>query len=303
MLLRTLVADGLVGGPLAVEPEGRVARVPDAARAAEVLEFAAAALDPERLPQLVARYDLGPASAVAATDGAPELRGLDPVAVGRVFEPGRRTVTIELSLTLDPTLFARLREQAGREPRIGPALAAGSPLVVKVGWWWSRAHDAGEPSVLAVRLGDLSFETNGKDRLPFLGELFPDLARRLRSTDPFQSPSDLAERLVRAAHSPSPAARAGWAAVRAAAAAPPFGLPSPELVSVAGRSELRFGSGLASARRGGREAVDALRWLAAIHVDSPDVLLVPEAVPEAVLASWRRALEAPDAPIEQVLVG
>ncbi len=304
MLLNRLFAEGLASGPLELETADRVERSGDVERLAEVVELAASALDRGRLLGAAARLALaGPGTAVGGDEKDPDLVGLDGAAVGRVIDPGRRAVTIELALGLDPTLYGRLREQAPREPRIAQALAASAPLTVKVGWFFSRDHATGAPSVLSVRLGEVAFETVGKDRPPFLAELLPELGRRLRVTDPFAAPPELARRLLRAATSPDPAERAGWAKVREVAAGPPFSLPSLELVERGGRTDLCFGPELRSWRRAGRGAVDAVRWLAAAYLDRPDLLVLAEPVPDAVLEWWRARLEAPDAPVEQVVTG
>lgn len=303
MLLRRLAAEGLRGGPLLVEPADRVERVADAERVAEAIELAAAALDRSRLRSAADRLGWVQARTEVGGDPQdPDLVELAGAAVRRVVDPAVRAVTLELSLGLDPTLFGRFRELAPREPRLGPALAADAPLVVKVGWFFSRAHATASPTTLSVRLGDVAFETTGKDRAPFLPELLPDLGRRLRATDPFAAPAALARRLARASLSPDPEIRDGYARLREAAVAPPFGLPPPEVVEGAeGAFELAFGAELASLRRAGRAAVDAVRVLADAFVERPDVLVLPEPLSDDVLAWWLERVGRADAPVEQVL--
>jgi hypothetical protein len=304
LLLRRLVAEGFSGGPVALEVADRVERCPDVERIAEACALASAALDRSRLLGAARRLGwVGAATEVGGDAQDPDLGGLSAAGVGRVVERGQRTVTVELQFGLDPTLFGRFREAAIREPRLAQALATDAPLTVKLGWFLARDHTSASPSVLALRLGEVAFETSGKDRPAFLTELLPELGRRLRVGDPFEDPADLAARLLRASLAPEARQRSGWASVRALAAAPPFSLPTPELVSVDGRVDLAFGPELRSWRRLGRPAVDAVRWLADAYVEQPDVLIVAEHVPEEVLQFWTAALDASGAPVEQVVCG
>lgn len=304
VLLNHLSADGLSGGPLTLKLSGRALRVADVERVAEAVELAAAALDRSRLPGAAARLGwAGPDTVVGGDPADPDLLGLRGPAVTRVAAADARSLTIELSLALDPGLFGLLREAALREPRIGPALADEEPLAVKVGWRFARDHTTASPQVLAVRLGDVGFDLSGKDRPPFLGELLPSIGRRLRVTDPFAAPGDVAARLRRAALSVEPAERAGLDALREVVCSPPFAWPRPEVVEVGGVAELWFGPGLASARRVGRRAVDAVHTLASAWLDRPDVLVVAGRASDEELAFWAERLAAEGAPVEQVLTG
>jgi hypothetical protein len=66
---------------------------------------------------------------------------------------------------------------------------------------------------------------------------------------------------------------------------------------------LCFGPELHRLRRVGREAWDALRWLEALWIARPDVLVLPERVPAEVRAWLAAVVEADDAPVEQVWIG
>lgn len=302
MLLRRLVADGLSGGSLEFEPEGRVVRLPAAELVAEAAALWSAALDRSQLTAMAQRLGWsGPATVVGGDPADPALDGLRPSGVDRTVLPGGRTVTIELHFGLDPTLFSRFREAASREPRLASVLANDPSLVVKVGWFLSLDRTWGAPSLLAIRLGEVPFETTGKDRPSFLAQLLPELGRRVQVTDPFAGPDELATRLLRAQGSSEPRLRDGVAAVRRAASSPPFELPSLELVDADGEVTLCFGPELRSFRRLGPAAVRQVAWLAAAHLGAADLLVIPEPVSDEVVEYFEAALEASGAPVEQVV--
>jgi hypothetical protein len=156
--------------------------------------------------------------------------------------------------------------------------------------------------VLVLRIGDVGFETGGKDRPQWVPELLGELGRRFGRTDPFEPFPALAERLLAATLSPDPALRAGWDRLRAAAAEPPFSLPAPGLVRSGDRLEIGLGPELARLRQAGRPAWDALRLLEAALLGRPDVLVIDEPVAEPVRAWLDALLDADDAPVEQVWV-
>jgi len=229
-----------------------------------------------------------------------EVRGLNAEAVSGFIDGG--SVVVDVDLHLDPPLFGRLRNEAIRDPRVVTALGQSPTLSVKVGWLLSADRTMVAPSVLGVRVGQVAFDPRGKERPTWLPALLRDLGTRFHRTGLQRSEEVVTARLLAAAQSVDPEERAGFRAVAAALAAPPFALPALDFVRVDGKAYLAFGSELWRGRQLGRAAIDAVRWATGAWLERPDVLIVDEVVPEPVHA-WLTALpEGENAPVEQVWV-
>lgn len=307
MYLTRLEVEGLRGSDhRAVEGLDRLVPLPsgaDGGALADAIDLLAAGLDPERLLPTAGRLGWATAATERVGDGPePELLGLHPPAVDAVVAAENRALTVEAELALDPPLYGRLREHAARDPRMVTALGQRPSVVVKIGWLFTRDRTGVAPSLLMVRVGDVGFETSGKERPVWLPELMVDLGRRFARTDPFEAAAPVAERLLAASLSPVPAVRAGYARMVEALAHPPFDLPPPGLVRSEDRLELGFGPGLARVRQLGRPALDAVRLAEALFVRRPDVLVVDEPVSAEVRAWLGTVTDGVDAPVEQVLV-
>ncbi|HHO50419.1 MAG TPA: hypothetical protein ENK18_05980 [Deltaproteobacteria bacterium] len=235
-------------------------------------------------------------------ESEPQLLGLDPAEVGATVGPGVQVVTIEAGLHLDPPLFGQLRAQAARDPRMVTALGQRPVLSVKVGWLLSQDRTAASPALLGIRIGDVAFETSGKERPGWLPGLCRDLAGRFARTTPLEPVGAAAVRGLEASLSPDPEARAGWQRVVALLQEPPFSLPEPGLVRIGGEVQLVFGPQLDRIRQIGRGAWDALRLVEAALLRRPDVLILDEVIEPSVAAWFASLPEAEQAPIEQVWI-
>lgn len=303
MYVTRLRIEGLRGAPEEHSELSRVVSMPrGVARCAiaDGLVLLASALDPRALWG----FDtLGWSDAPERVgDEDPQIQGLDPAAVGAAIAPGVQAITIEAGLHLDPPLFGQLRAQAARDPRMVTALGQRPVLYAKVGWLLNQDRSAASPAILGIRVGDVAFETSGKERPAWLPSLSRDLAGRFARTTPLEPVGAAALRGLVASLSPDPEARAGWRQVVEVLQQPPFSLPEPGLVRIDGDVQLVFGPALHRVRQIGREAWDALRIVEAALLSRPDVLVIDEVVSPEV-ARWLAALpEAEQAPIEQVWI-
>jgi hypothetical protein len=299
MYLSRVQLEGFRGAEHAVVEGGRVGAAKGPV--GDAIDLLSAALAPERarlVAQLLGWW--GAASAVVGEGADVELQGLHPPAVTALLAGDVRAVTVEGALALDPPLYGRMREHAARDPRMVVALGQEPVVHVKVGWLFSRDRTSAHPSVLHFRVGDVGFETGGKDRPGWLPDLLVELGRRFHRTDPFESPSEVAARLLTAALSADPRVRAGYDRMGGEVGRAPFHLPVPGLVRAGERLDLVFGPELLTARQAGRAAVDVIRWAEAAFVARPDVLVVDEPEADVHRAWWSALVEADDAPVEQV---
>jgi hypothetical protein len=266
----------------------------------DALDLFAGALSP-RDPRAVVRrlgWD-GDGLDVVGDDAEPEIVGLSGAAVGASLAEGTRSVTIQAEIELDPPLYARLRDVA-RDPRVLLALGQRRAIAVKAGWLFNKDRSAAHPSVLAFRIGDVAFDTVGKERPAWLGDICSDIGARFARTDPTDTSSVVATRLLAAWVSPDAAQRSGYLRLSAAVERAPFEVPSLGVVRHGERLEIAFGKDLTPARMFGRQALDAVRWCEALFVRRPDVLAIEEPIGEAVATWLTSVVEGPDAPIEQV---
>ncbi len=303
MYVTALRTEGLRGGPGALAELTRSVSLPappGACAAGDALVLLSAALSPARVSMVGGLGWAPDGLKVVGEGGDLELQGLESAAVAASVEAGAHAVTIEAELLLDPPLYGQLRDQAVRDPRVVTALGQRPSLSVKVGWLLNRDRSVAAPSVLGVRVGDVAFETVGKDRPAWLPNLLEDLGGRFARPQPLEPVDAVALRLLEASLSADPERRAGWRRVVAALQLPPFSLPEPGLVRVADHVQAVFGPDLLRVRQLGRAAWDALRLAEAALLVRPDVLIVDEPV-TAPVREWLEALpEADDAPVEQV---
>ncbi|MBX2803430.1 MAG: hypothetical protein KTR31_37465 [Myxococcales bacterium] len=307
MYVTRLGIEGLRGAPESMTELQRVVQLPSppaAAAVADALTLLSIALQPAGLRGLdQLEWSSDPPEVVGDPEtGDVQIQGLLPAAVSASLQPDVRAVTVEAELWLDPPLFGRLRAHAVRDPRVVTALGQRPTLSVKVGWLFNGDRSAASPGVLGARVGDVAFDTVGKERPLWLPPLLRDLGERFARTAPFEPAGAVAARLVEASLSALPEQRAGWKAVASALTQPPFSLPAPGLALVGPDCTAVFGEELLRVRQLGRAAWDALRLTEASLLLRPDVLVVDEAVAGPV-RDWLTQLPATDtAPIEQVWV-
>lgn len=287
-------------GPGAASRSVALPEAPACCAVADAIDLLSAGLDQRRMLDVAARLGWAtPETEVAGEPGDGELQRLHAPSVAAVLAPEVRAVTIDATLALDPPLYGRLREHAARDPRMVTALGHEPSVRVKVGWLVSRDRASVNPAVLVVRVGDVGFELQGKERPQWLPDLLVELGGRFVRVDPEVGAQQLAARILAASTAPDPARRAAVARMADVLTTAPFSLPRPEVVQADGRLELAFGPELLRARQLGQTAVDAVRIAEAAFLARPDVVVV-EGAPEPV-RSWLAALpEREDAPIEQV---
>lgn len=238
---------------------------------------------------------------IAGQGADAELQGLSSSAVASVVADGQRSITIEAQIALDPPLFGKMREHAARDPRMVTALGQDPAVRLKVGWLFSKDRTNATPSVLFLRVGDVSFELSGKERPIWVPDLLSDLGRRFVRSDPFEPVERLAERWHEALLSPDPAIRRGLARASAALMRPPFSLPPVGLLrEPSGAAEIALGDELLRIRQLGRSAGDALRIVLDTFVKGPDVLVLDEPLSPTLLQWLSELLDADASPVEQV---
>lgn len=299
MYLSRVQLEGFRGAAHADVEGGRVGAA--SGPVGDAIDLLSAALAPDRARVVAERLGWWGAQSAVVGEGADVgLQGLHAPSVTALLADEVRAVTVEGALALDPPLYGRLREHAVRDPRMVVALGQEPVVHVKVGWLFAKDRTSAHPTVLHFRVGDVGFETGGKDRPAWLPDLLVELGRRFHRTDPFESPSVVAARLLAAALSPDPRVRAGYERMGGEVGRAPFHVPAPGLVRAGERLDLVFGPELLTARQVGRVAVDAVRWAEAAFVVRPDVLVVDEAGADAHRGWWSALVESDDAPVEQV---
>lgn len=305
MYVTRLVTEGLRHAPSELDDLDRVVDLPDppARQAvADGLLLLAAGLAPARAHAVLQHLGWGGEVVPEDDDGELQVRELRAAAVRAAVADEHRAVTVDARLHLDPPLYGRLRGHAARDPRVVTALGQDPSLSVRVGWLFNGDRTAVVPSLLGVRVGEVAFDTTGRDRPVWLPELVRELGSRVAATDPFEPVTAVSAQLRAALLSPDAAVRAGYATWQHTLAADPFALPEPGIVEVHGTAELVFGPELLRVRQLGPRAVSAARVVQAAVIGRPDVLVVPEAL-DAHVVAWLRALPSTaDAPVEQVWV-
>ncbi len=302
MYVTRLRIEGLRDAPEELGDLSRVASLPSGlarCAVADALALLSAALDPAQLPGL---DTLGWGAFAIPSEPDHPVEGLDPVEVGSALSEGTENVTVEAELHVGPPVVGQLRRHALRDPRMVTALGQRPALSLKVGWLFSVDRTIASPSVLGLRVGEVAFETLGKDRPVWLPRLLVDLAGRFARTTPLESVASVTQRALDASLSPDPRIRACWQRLASSLQSPPFSLPEPLIVQQAGRSQLVFGPRLSRIRQIGRGALDHLRLLEAALVGRPDVLVIDESLSPAVARWFAQLPEGAQAPIEQIWI-
>ncbi len=192
---------------------------------------------------------------------------------------GNRRITVSMTLSLDPPLFGRLREESMRDPRVMTALGQNATLSLKVGWLFSMDRSAVSLGVLEVLVGDTPFPLNKSERPGWMNGMLRAIGGRLGRIDWGESVVDVSQRLQLAALSADPARRSAYARAAAVLAKPPFDLGHLELIGFGGSVRAAFGPDLVRARQLGPGAARALRLVEAAILRAPDVLVVEDATP------------------------
>lgn len=288
-----------------LEPVVDLPAPPAGIAVADALCLARVPLDAERAQEVLEQLDLLTPGAELHHDehGAVEqIVGLEPSALGSLLSgQGERKAFTSMALSLDPVLYGRLREESLRDPRVVTALGQDPTLGIKVGWLFSRDLTAASITVLDVRVGEVSFSVNTKERPSWMTGLLQAVGKRFARPDPEGSPRRLAEKLLAASLSADVAERAGWRRLAEAMAQPPFELGRVELVQAGDRVVIGLGEELRRLRQLGPRALSALRLAVVALLDAPDVLIVDEPVEQPV-RDWLIGLTTGEgATLEQVL--
>lgn len=305
MLLSTLSVAGLAGAPerrwsdldrlalLSPDQEGIAAL--------DALALVRATLDGSLAEELLAARGLLAEAELVLEAGRPEqIGGFDPGAVRAWLSPtaGRR-VRVSATFELDPPLFGQLRRHAARDPRLAMALGESPTLTLDIGWLFTRDLAVASTTLHRIHVGGTPFPTTGKDGAAWLTEILSQLSARLGEARVHSG--DPAEQLLAAMLSDDPQQRARFARAAAALEAPPFELPPLRLVQASTGPASAFGLELQRARQLGPHAERALEWVVAVHLEAPDVLIVPHE-PSASLREWLgRATTGDGASLEQVI--
>lgn len=154
----------------------------------DALELFFAALDPRHLRNLLRRWGL------TTDDEPPEIIG-EPfpdqahwtsAASGAdlVKDTRQRSITVAVTVRLDPILFRDLRAEAAREPRLVTALADGPVITVTVGALFTRSFDAIALSINSAQIGDERFPTLTSERPAWLTRLLSAMGSRFHRFTP-----------------------------------------------------------------------------------------------------------------------
>ena len=144
-------------------------------------------LGPEEIPDILA----DPFPAQASWSDSIAARSL-------IDDPDRRSITVSITLELDPILFRTLRAQSVRHPRLVTALSGGLNLRLTVGALLATSFDALALSLQSVHIGNESFPTLPRERPSWLTRLLRQLGDRFHRHTPR---SDLAAQVMAAATS------------------------------------------------------------------------------------------------------
>ncbi len=279
---------------------------------ADALSLLVASLDARRTPAIL--VSLGLARDVdrvelLVEDGFPiQVTLPDSSGVPALLPPGGgRHVTVSVDVELDPPMFGRLRQLAVRDPRLVTALGDGARVTIKVGWLFTTDLTAASISVLGIAVGETPFPVIGSEKAVWLPGLLSDIAQRFQRVGTDESADRVAQRLLEACLSPDPDRRERFRRLAQTLEGPPFQLGRLELVRFKDKVEACFGAGLLRARQFGPSAVDALRLVEAVILESPDVLIVEapgaaQAHPAAVRGWLDEQASGEKALMEQVIV-
>jgi len=260
---------------------------------ADAVCLAFSAWDRRLLAAQLARWGCGdvvitgdPLPEGASWSGAPGLATL-------LDRPDEGTLTVSLTLQLDPPAYGRLRREAVRDPRLVDALAEGPQLVVRIGARFSPAFDALALDPLAFVVGDAAFPIAGADRPVWLTPFLRGLAGRCwRGT---VAPEVWAERTRSWAMGDQLMVRRALAALRTSPAELPDVIILPDGLGVV------EGERLVPLAAYGAGPSQAVGLVGAVHLSRADILLVDDPPPG--WAAWFAAqAEVDGSPLEQVVL-
>lgn len=266
---------------------------PESTALGDAIELAFAALSEESLERLLRRWDLlGPGE-------APEITGIpfpdqaswtdQTTARSLVADPSSPNLRVDVTLSLDPPLFGRLRTEAARDPRVGSALGQGGALTLSVGALFTQTFDTLALTIHAVRIGDESFPTREGERPHWMPRLLGALASRVCRHDGSRPISDTAASALDALLSQMH--HEAWQAWSTAL------LPDGPVLRVArgpGGTPVLLGDDLPLRRHGARAIQDA-GLAAAVHLSGADVVWA-----EAHRPWLAAAVDGDPSPLEQV---
>ena len=163
---------------------------PDPASVAlgDALELFFAALSPRHLSNLLQRWGLTTEKEPPEIIGEPfpDQAHWTSAAIGAdlVRDNRQRSITITVTVRLDPILFRDLRAEAAREPRLVTALSDGPIITVTVGALFTRSFDAIALSINSAQVGDERFPTLTSERPAWLTRLLSAMGDRFHRFTP-----------------------------------------------------------------------------------------------------------------------
>ncbi|MFT4623651.1 MAG: hypothetical protein ACI8PZ_002307 [Myxococcota bacterium] len=306
MVLSSLHTSGLAGAPeRRWEEIGRrfvLPGGPEGVAAADAVALVHASLDGAACARVLRSRGLASAPGVAEHRGRPsQIDGFDPGVVRAwIADTPERHVRVNATFDLDPPLFGRLRLLAAREPRLAVALGESPTLTLEIGWLFTTDLTMASVDLLRVRVGSSAFATAGSEAPKWLDGLVADLAGRLAELR--ADPVAAARRLAEAMLSDDPKQRERSQRAGRALEAAPFNLPPIHAVRRPFDHTVAFGPSLMRARQLGPAAARAVALVAAVHLDAPDVLLVPSDPPPPIQDWLASCTEGDGAVLEQVIV-
>ncbi len=163
MHIRGFRVEGLAGlERIETRDLGRVVRVGGPPRArgalAAALDLGLAVFSPADARAAAERVGWAPTEVDEDEHGRPVQLTLGrPSAVAPLVETGEPSaLRVGLDLALDPPQLDLLRRAALRQPELGAAVMANAPLVLHVGWMFTKDSSVASVALLSARLGDLS---------------------------------------------------------------------------------------------------------------------------------------------------
>ncbi len=171
---------------------GRVVQVggpsPASVALGDAIALAFAALSPAHCAAMLERWGvLGPGEQpeILADPFPSQASWTDRLAARHlVDDPNHRSITVSLTIELDPLLFRELRAEAARDPRLVTALAEGPMMTLCVGGLLATSYDALALSLQSVRIGEERFPTLPRERPLWLTRLLLTLGERFHRHTP-----------------------------------------------------------------------------------------------------------------------
>jgi hypothetical protein len=207
MILRSITFNGHRAAPrVAWAGDGRAVQVgppgPATTALGDGLAFFFAATSGARLHALASSWGLGPSGEPPPAGPLGDELLWDDAAVSFVDPSGDRTWSLAVEIAPDPPLFARLRAEVGREPRLAAGLAAGGALGLTLSALFTRDLRGVAVSWGAVSVGGESFSLRAGERARWAESLLAGLGPRFHRFDPHADPAPgaLAALLAREGH-------------------------------------------------------------------------------------------------------